>query len=53
VLAIGPERGWGPRDRDGLRAAGFALAHLGPRVLRSETAVVAALAILRADLGFA
>jgi 16S rRNA U1498 N3-methylase RsmE len=53
VLAIGPERGWGPRDRDALRAAGFALAHLGPRVLRSETAVVAALAILRADSGFA
>lgn len=53
VLAIGPERGWGPRDRDALRAAGFALAHLGSRVLRSETAVVAALAILRADSGFA
>jgi len=53
VLAIGPERGWGPRDRNALRAAGFALAHLGPRVLRSETAVVAALAILRADSGFA
>jgi len=53
VLAIGPERGWGPRDRDALRAAGFALAHLGPRVLRSETTVVAALAILRADSGFA
>jgi hypothetical protein len=53
VLAIGPERGWGPRDRAALRAAGFALAHLGPRVLRSETAVVAALAILRAESGFA
>jgi len=48
VLALGPERGFGPADRDALRAAGFTLAHLGTRVLRVETAVVAALAILRA-----
>ena len=48
VLALGPERGWGPLDREALRAAGFTLAHLGPRVLRVETAVVAALAITRA-----
>jgi RsmE family RNA methyltransferase len=48
VLAFGPERGFGPADRAGLRAAGFALAHLGTRVLRVETAVVAALAITRA-----
>jgi 16S rRNA (uracil1498-N3)-methyltransferase len=46
VLALGPERGWGPGDRTALRAAGFTLAHLGPRVLRVETAVVAALAIV-------
>jgi RsmE family RNA methyltransferase len=45
VLALGPERGWGPSDRDALRTAGFTLAHLGSRVLRVETAVVAALAI--------
>ncbi|HEY9248909.1 MAG TPA: 16S rRNA (uracil(1498)-N(3))-methyltransferase, partial [Rariglobus sp.] len=45
VLALGPERGFGPADRDALRAAGFTLAHLGSRVLRVETAVVAALAI--------
>lgn len=48
VLALGPERGFGPADRDALRAAGFSLAHLGSRVLRVETAVVAALAITRA-----
>ena len=48
VLALGPERGWGPADREALRAAGFTLAHLGTRVLRVETAVVAALAIARA-----
>ena len=47
VIAIGPERGWGPADRETLRAAGFTLAHLGTRVLRVETAVVSALAITR------
>lgn len=45
VLAFGPERGWGSVDREALRAAGFTLAHLGQRVLRVETAVIAALAI--------
>lgn len=48
VLAIGPERGWGPRDRERLRTAGGTLLHLGPRVLRVEMAVVAALALLQA-----
>lgn len=48
MLAFGPERGFGPADRNALRAAGFTLAHLGSRVLRVETAVVAALAITRA-----
>ena len=48
VMALGPERGWGPADREALRAAGFTLVHLGTRVLRVETAVVAALAITRA-----
>ena len=47
ALAFGPERGFGPADRAALRAAGFTLAHLGVRVLRVETAVVAALAITR------
>ena len=51
ALAFGPERGWSAAERDLLRAQGFALAHLGPRVLRSETAVIAALAVVRAKLG--
>jgi 16S rRNA (uracil1498-N3)-methyltransferase len=46
VLALGPERGWDAADRTHLRAAGFTLVHLGPRVLRVETAVVAALSLL-------
>ncbi len=48
LLAIGPERGWGPRDRDQLRSNGSTLCHLGPRVLRVEMAVVAALALVSA-----
>ncbi len=52
VLALGPERGWDQSDRTALRAAGFTLVHLGPRVLRAETATVAAVAILKARLGW-
>ena len=51
VIAIGAERGWSARERDALRAQQFSLVHLGPRVLRAETAVLAAVAILRAKLG--
>ena len=51
TLAFGPERGWGPADRTALRSHGFILVHLGSRVLRSETAVVAALALVRARVG--
>lgn len=51
VLALGPERGWGPRDRADLRAAGFTLAHLGSRVLRLETAVIAALTLAKSTRG--
>jgi 16S rRNA (uracil1498-N3)-methyltransferase len=48
ILAFGPERGWSAQERTLLRAAGFELHHLGPRVLRTETAVVAALAVVKA-----
>ena len=51
TLALGPERGWGPADRAALRTHGFTLVHLGQRVLRSETAVVAGLTLIRAKLG--
>lgn len=51
LLAFGPERGWSAAERAVLRARGFAFAHLGTRVLRVETAVVAALAILKAQRG--
>jgi RsmE family RNA methyltransferase len=50
ALAFGPERGWSAGERQLLRAQGFELAHLGTRVLRTETAVVAALALAKAAL---
>lgn len=48
TLALGPERGWSPAERNQLRAARFTLRHLGSRVLRTETACAAALGILAA-----
>ena len=52
VLALGSERGWTGPERDLLRANAFTLAHLGPRVLRTETACVAAIAIVKSTLGW-
>jgi 16S rRNA (uracil1498-N3)-methyltransferase len=51
ALAFGPERGWSGAERDLLRANGFVLTHLGSRVLRTETACVAAVAVVKARLG--
>ena len=50
ALAFGPERGWSADERTLLRKSGFELAHLGTRVLRTETAVVAAVALAKAAL---
>lgn len=50
VLAIGPEGGWTPSELDVLVAAGFAIAGLGERVLRSETAVVVSLGLVHEGL---
>ncbi|WP_166212836.1 16S rRNA (uracil(1498)-N(3))-methyltransferase [Cognatiluteimonas telluris] len=51
VLAVGPEGGWSPRDRGLLAQAGFEGLRLGPRVLRTETAGIAAIAVLQALRG--
>jgi 16S rRNA (uracil1498-N3)-methyltransferase len=51
VLAVGPEGGWSERDRATLQAAGFTGLRLGPRVLRTETAGIAAIAALQARFG--
>jgi RsmE family RNA methyltransferase len=51
ALAFGPERGWSNADRSALRGAGFAFVHLGPRVLRVETAVTAGVALIKGKRG--
>lgn len=51
VLALGPEGGWTDGERALLRSSGFELAHLGERVLRTETACIAAIALVKAKLG--
>jgi 16S rRNA (uracil1498-N3)-methyltransferase len=44
-LLIGPEGGFSEREHDDAQLAGFEAVSLGPRILRTETAAVAALAI--------
>ena len=44
VLAIGPEGGWTEPELEGARSAHFTIASLGRLILRTETAVIAALA---------
>ena len=54
ALAIGPEGGFTENERMVLTQAGFGRLRLGPRILRTETAPLAALSILqyaRGDLG--
>jgi 16S rRNA (uracil1498-N3)-methyltransferase len=46
ALAIGPEGGWTDDEFTAARAKGFQEASLGQRILRTETAVIAALATL-------
>lgn len=50
-FAIGPEGGFGETDLAALRAHGFRELALGPRILRTETAGIAALAALQALRG--
>lgn len=51
ILAVGPEGGFGERDHAALNASGFTGIKLGPRILRTETAGIAALAALQAVHG--
>jgi 16S rRNA (uracil1498-N3)-methyltransferase len=51
VLAIGPEGGWTDDERDAALKAGLNEASLGRLILRTETAVIAALAVLSFALG--
>lgn len=53
ICLLGPAGGWEPAELERVGAAGFVRARLGPRILRAETAAIAAvtaLQLLKGDL---
>jgi 16S rRNA (uracil1498-N3)-methyltransferase len=50
-IAIGPEGGFAGDELEAFRVAGFSKVGLGPRVLRTETAAIAAMVWLQARYG--
>ncbi len=52
VLAIGSERGWTPVELDLMEASGFIFVTLGDRILKTETAAVAGVAIALATMKY-
>jgi 16S rRNA (uracil1498-N3)-methyltransferase len=50
VLLIGPEGGWAQEEQRLAQELGFRPLTLGPRILRAETAAIAALSILQSRL---
>ena len=50
-IAIGPEGGFAADELEAFRVAGFSQVGLGPRVLRAETAAIAAMVWLQARFG--
>jgi len=51
LLFVGPAGGFDPAEQAALDSAGFRLVSLGPRILRAETAAIAAVAIAQATWG--
>ena len=51
LLLAGPEGGFAPEELEMAQACGFTAVRLGPRVLRTETAALAALAAIQALWG--
>jgi len=47
LIAVGPEGGFSPGELERALAAGFVAVGLGPRVLRTETVALAALAVVQ------
>ena len=51
TVLIGPEGGLTPQEQERALASGFVGVRLGPRVLRTETAALAALTLLQREFG--
>lgn len=51
VALVGPEGGWTDQELDIAREHGFVSVHLGPHILRTETAAIAITSILQYSLG--
>ena len=51
AIAIGPEGGFSRDETTAARDAGFMLVDMGPRILRTETAALVALALVQARWG--
>jgi len=51
TVLIGPEGGLSDEEQAAAQAAGFTAVNLGPRVLRTETAAIAALTLLQREFG--
>ncbi len=49
-IAIGPEGGWAPAEEALFDSSGWRAVTLGPRILRAETAAIAALAVVASYL---
>jgi 16S rRNA (uracil1498-N3)-methyltransferase len=50
-IAIGPEGGFAPEELEAFDLSSFSRLGLGPRVLRTETAAIAAIVVLQARFG--
>ena len=52
AILIGPEGGFSPEERERLRSLPFVTpVSLGPRILRADTAAIAAMTLWQAALG--
>jgi 16S rRNA (uracil1498-N3)-methyltransferase len=51
IFIVGPEGGWTDRESLQLETAGFLRIHLGPRILRAETAGLVLASLLQYELG--
>ena len=53
-ILVGPEGGWSEQEIIGAKEAGFHSISIGPRILRTETAAISAVALIQylcGDLG--